>query len=361
MSNASIDQGVLQDEEPHRLEVALLLLLAALGVVANLAVLALVAALPRLRRASNAFVCHQCLLDLLKSAYCLPFAQSLVTHTHSPVWCGLVGGSYIVLVTSSAFNQLATVMNEAYHLADLAMKNEDSRSWCCVIFGIFTIWFGSVIMNLGVAFIPGNLSFNRQREQCIFIHGITQNFVLQMLWVVLMSMATALTLMYLHKFRMDIKRVGYYRLSTLVRTTFKIDPLDNAPARQEEQRDRRHIQQVQRLMRRKFRLMLANTSIFLAFWYPLFVLSAVDWRSRVPHSVYKALTLLAWSNSSISPFILTFFIRSDTCCHDNPLEVTDAQVEEYLFEEEHRAAKHIGSREQGGQGSWTQSPQQQSD
>ena len=91
---------------------------------------------------------------MIQSAFCLPFAQSLIGEVH-PLMCTMMGSSYVVCVTTSSFNLLALVMNESYHFSDKVLSMQESRNYSCVIFGVFMIWFSSIIMNLGVAFIPG--------------------------------------------------------------------------------------------------------------------------------------------------------------------------------------------------------------
>ena len=303
--------------EPNSSEVAFLIVVATIGMVGNLGILAAILVVSRLRRASNAFIFHQSVLDFLKSAYCLPFAQTLVGHTPQG-FCSVLGGSYIVFVTTSAFNLLALVMNESYQFADLTLGIKDSRNYCCVIFGIFIIWFSSIIMNLGVAFIPGNPSFDREMGHCIFVYGVTRNYVLHVLWIVLITLATSLTFAYLRMLYMDIKKSSYYRMNTLIRHTISIDTNVRTASqrRRSEVREKHHIKHVQSITRKKLALLIILVVLFVLFWYPLFSLSTVDAHFQVPPAYYKALTMFAWSNSALTPFMLFFLIKSGCCCHD---------------------------------------------
>ena len=309
------DRSQIEDPNPEQYEVALLIVLGTVGMVANFAILVVIMVLTNLRRASNAFLAHHCLLDLLKAGFCLPFAQTMVSD-HPPLFCSMLGGSYIVLVTSSTFNLLAVVMNEAYLFSDLTLGVKDSRNYCCVVFGIFIIWFASIIMNLGVAFIPGNPIYDRRVGHCIFIYGLTRNYVLHMLWITLISMGVGMTCMYLHKFRLDIKRTSYYRLSTLVRATVTIDSKARTSSQRHasEIREKLHVEFVQRITMRKLCLLVLLVMVFIVFWYPLFFLTIVDPNFAAPTQLYKALTMLAWSNPSLSPFIIMLFIKRGRCC-----------------------------------------------
>ena len=309
------DRSELQDPQPEQYEVALLIITGTIGMIANFAIIVIILVLTNLRRASNAFLVHHCLLDFLKAGFCLPFAQTMVSD-YDPMFCSLLGGSYIVVVTSSTFNLLAVVMNEAYLFSDLTLGVKDSRNYCCVIFGIFMIWFASIIMNLGVAFIPGNPIYDRRVGHCIFIYGITRNYVLHMLWISLISLGLGLTCMYLHKFRIDIKRTSYYRLSTLVRATVTIDSKATTSTQRHvsEIREKLHVEFVQRVTMRKLCLLVFLVALFITFWYPLFILSIVDPHFNAPSRLYKALTMLAWSNPSLSPFIIMYFIKKACCC-----------------------------------------------
>ena len=103
------------------IEVASLIIVASVGMLGNFGVVVVILALRSLRRASNAFIVHHSLLDFLKAAYCLPFAQTLVSN-QPETYCTLLGSSYIVFVTTSAFNLLAMVMNEAYQVLHLCIN-----------------------------------------------------------------------------------------------------------------------------------------------------------------------------------------------------------------------------------------------
>lgn len=85
--------------------------------------------------------------------------QSLL-HKEPPADCAILGATYIVFITASAFNILAITINELYHFTNVVVGNEPSNK-CCVLFGLGIIWFASIIINLGVAFLPGTPKFDR--------------------------------------------------------------------------------------------------------------------------------------------------------------------------------------------------------
>ena len=247
---------------------------------------------------------------------------------HQPTMlCSILGGSYIVFVTTSAFNLLALVMNEAYQFYDLMMSIKDSRNCCCVIFGVFTIWFSSIIMNLGVTVIPGNPSYDRNLGHCVFIYGITRNYVLHMLWMVLVSMALGCTTFYIRKLHLDIKSSSYYRMTTLVRATVTIDTnVRTASQRRQSQfKEKHHVKHVIHVTKKKLITLILFVTSFILFWYPLFTLTATDPYVNAPPYVYKIVTMLAWSSPTMTPFLLFFMIRSGCCCQpdDVPSSMLD--------------------------------------
>jgi len=66
-----------------------------------------------LRSVSSIFVLHGCLLDAVKCLYSVPFATSLLRRG-PPNSCAVLGGSFVLLVTASAVNIVATVCSETY-------------------------------------------------------------------------------------------------------------------------------------------------------------------------------------------------------------------------------------------------------
>ena len=309
-------------EGDHTGIAALLIFVATVGMIGNFTITVAILILRDLRRASNAFLFHHCFLDFVKSGYCLAFAYSIISK-QEPVQCNVLAGSYIVFVTASAFNLLALVMNESYQFTDLTLGIQtESRNYCCVIFGVFIIWFASFILNLGVAFIPGNPSYDTKKGHCIFIYGITRNYILHILWITLITMAILLTSMYLRKLHNDIKRSSYYRLSTLIRATVCVDTKAESTTqrRKSEVREKNFVAQVEKLSKQRLCLLMLLTSFFVTFWYPLFILTTVDPAFQARPQAYKGLSIFAWSNPAITPFICMFFIKKQCCCCPNYMD-----------------------------------------
>lgn len=335
-SNSSLPEpSHIPDHLGNNLEVAILIIVATIGMIGNFGIIIVVMLLTSLRRASNAFLVHHSVLDLLKSAYCVPFAHTMIGND-MPQFCGSLGASYIVFVTASAFNLLGMVMNEAYQFADLTIGIKDSRNYCCVIFGVFIIWFSSIIMNLGVAFIPANPSFDREMGHCIFVYGVTRNYVLHLLWIVLITLALVLTSVYLRMLHTDIKRSSYYRMATLLRATMTIDTSARTATqrRKSEVKTKHHVKHLQRVTMHKLYLLILMTAMFTAFWYPVFIVTASDPLFSVSPSIYKALTIFAWSNPTLTPFVHFLFIKTACCCREQDPEMPPTPILEPAGEEE---------------------------
>ena len=95
------------------IEAMFLLSAASIGFVMNVIVVTSVVTARRRRTVGSVFVVHGCLLDAVKCLYSVPFATSLLRRG-PPDSCAVLGGSFVLLVTASAVNILATVCGEAY-------------------------------------------------------------------------------------------------------------------------------------------------------------------------------------------------------------------------------------------------------
>lgn len=74
MLRNEISSQILSPEYAENRAVALLIF-SVLGLLGNCAVLLTVLSLKRLQKAQNSFLIHQCLLDGIKSAYCIVFSR----------------------------------------------------------------------------------------------------------------------------------------------------------------------------------------------------------------------------------------------------------------------------------------------
>jgi len=95
------------------IEALFLLITAAVGFFLNVIVIACLVSVRSRRSVSSLFVLHGCLLDAIKCLYSVPFATSLLRRG-PPHCCAVLGGSFVLLVTASAVNIVATVCSEAY-------------------------------------------------------------------------------------------------------------------------------------------------------------------------------------------------------------------------------------------------------
>lgn len=278
--------------------------IAGIGILSNLLLLLTFCFLKNLRRPMNAFLLHQCLLDGIRSAYCIPFS---VVNVYRPTICSALAGTYIVLVTCASFNLLAIVMNEAYSFSDITLGVNASQNCCCVWFALVVIWFTAIITNLGVAFMPGGRSI----EQCRFTMGVTNNYVLHVVWLLLETMAILMTVAFLCQLAKDISKCNYYRLSTLVRATVSIDPSirTNSQRRQSVMVDKRNVRDTVKMMTYKLRVLSAYTALFVVACLPLLTLYAIEPLVDAPRLVYKFLSILAWSQPLITPFAVYSLIK----------------------------------------------------
>jgi len=95
------------------IEAMFLLSAASVGFVLNMGVITCLITVRARRTVGSIFVIHGCLLDAIKCLYSVPFATSLLRRG-PPDSCAVLGGSFVLLVTASAVNILATVCSEAY-------------------------------------------------------------------------------------------------------------------------------------------------------------------------------------------------------------------------------------------------------
>jgi len=107
------DRGLFSKLPDEVIEAMFLLGTAAVGFFLNIVVIACVVTVRSRRTISSVFVVHGCLLDAIKCLYSIPFATSLLRRG-PPHSCAVLGGSFVLLVTASAVNILATVCSEAY-------------------------------------------------------------------------------------------------------------------------------------------------------------------------------------------------------------------------------------------------------
>lgn len=324
----------------HKIEAGLMFTMAAVGGVGNLGIVMAILCCQKFRSSVTAFLCHHSLLDFLKAIYCVPFGYSLL-HGREPNHCNLIGASYIVIVTTSAYNLLGLIVNEEYQLTDYGPKRQSN--YCCVLFGVFMIWFSSVLLNLGVAFIPGNPEYNYDIGNCIFTYGIPNNFVLHVLWMVLMT--AAILLAYLCSFilyRKIVRRSRGHKWAYIHRSVSReinspsgsTESINNADSDDDVLQPRRCYAH---LHLRRVIIMASLITAFVVFWYPVFILTLADPKYRGPKKLYQALTILAWSQPVITPVFSILILHDIGCIHhmsrdvyvnEIPLHTTNETIEQ---------------------------------
>ena len=279
-------------------EALYLYILAATGFMLNLTVVACIIMYKPLRRMTNAFIIHECVLDMVKCMYCVPFATSLLRDI-APSFCTVLGGSYVVIVTASGFNIVAMVCCEAYTFSESNVGGEGRGSFCCIAFGILMVYLGSVIIHLGPTIIGGDFNYNDLIGNCIFVYGTIKSYVVHAMWIVIMTLAMVGAVYYLMFFYRHVQAHSTHRLATLVRASIAIS--------QGNVINSADIRRVVRDSLSRTRVLLIITVLFVLCWYPLFVLTLVDPMFKQPKKIYKLLTFIAWSNAAINPVVFLLF------------------------------------------------------
>ncbi|KAK3792591.1 hypothetical protein RRG08_009949 [Elysia crispata] len=331
-----------------------LIMVALVGGIGNLLTMGVTLACPTFRHMSSAFLFHHCLLDAIKSGLCVPFGLSLLMASHIP-HCDVLGAGYILLMTVSAYNLLALVVNEEYQCSFVSQRFQHAKhhppnmspghrgtahdgeggDGCCIAFGVVIIWFTTVLLHLGVAFLPGSSEYSPSVGNCIYRYGITKNYVIHVLWVILVTGAMVVAVSsFLHFFR--TLRSGarsrkwtllHKSLSSLSASYNNILPgngnqewqgrqvgssffAENMEAQMGEGEEtlyefddlstQKALQQAKRYLRRVY-IMLAMVVSFVICWYPLFLLTLVDVHFRQAPSLYRRLMILAWVQPVTTP------------------------------------------------------------
>ena len=299
---------------------------------------------PRYRKTTLAILCHHCFLDFIKALYCFPYGYSLLT-SHEIPYCHLVGSSYVFVMTTSAYNLLALVVNEEYSLnrsnsspyagdnCQITRDNSRTETFVktssndisyqkrhinnshgerhCVVFGIFIIWFMSLLLNLGVAIIPSNTTYIQEIGNCIFLYGVPDGFVLHVLWVTLVTMAIVLaTASFFHIYR-RISVLAKEAKWSYIHESLSNDIQDCLATDSEENNHRNH--QINRsdlqFHMRRILIFISMVTCFALFWYPLFFLTIFDPQFQEPSLLYKILSIVAWCQPVTTPLFSALVLR----------------------------------------------------
>lgn len=325
-------------------EAVVLLTVGLISTSGNLCALLVMIVYRGFRKASLAVLCHHCFLDLLKSLYCFQYGYSLLESTETP-YCNLIGSSYVFLMTTSAYNLVALVVNEEYELMNGDIQKSDR---CCVIFGIFIIWLISLLLNLGVAIIPSSTAYIKEIGNCIFKYGEPNSFVLHSLWIILVTVAIVLAF---YNFYHMYRRIVNYTKSMKWKYIHKsisgeFQSAQCAEAEEElilKKNSERYSNILGKQSHLQFHLrriviLVSMVTSFVLFWYPLFVLTIVDIRFYQQNILYKILTILAWSQPITTPIFCTIILRDiklreslirDISTNMLPLKPTEQSLNKY--------------------------------
>lgn len=304
---SSLEADPNKHKNENATEVAILFSVTAIGCLGNCVAIAMIAIFKKFRKSSTAFICHHCVLDLVKGFYSFMYGHHLL-YGLEVSFCNLVGASYLLLVTVSAYNLIAVVVNEEYELQCPPRSTEKNKY--CIMFGLSLIWFTCLLLNMGVVFLPKGTQYIPELGTCTFVYGSASNLVLRVLWMLLITIAIIFALSH---FIIMYRRIKYknndLKLIQDVQTRFS-EELDFEAFQNIKQQNLYDY-----IYLRRIEVLLLMVITFIVFWYPLFFLILVDHKFQQPISVYKILTLLTWCHPATTP-LFTFYILYDMCKKD---------------------------------------------
>lgn len=270
-----------------------------LGAIGNFICVLVLIFRTKCKTVSLAIFGHHCFLDFLKSLFCFPYGWNTIFGQKIP-YCGLIGSSYVLLMTTSAYNLLALVVNEEY--ATFSTNQEGDFS--CALFGVVFVWFTSFILNLGISLIPANTFYIDEVHTCMFVYGKPESYVLHVLWIGLVTCAIVLSFKTFY--------CSYKRMSVLMKRS-KWDALHKSlsqeihflPSVDQICNNQTHYQ----FHSRRILVYISLVTSFALFWYPLFLLTIVDYQFSEPKALYKTLTVFAWSHPTLTPIFCFLLMR----------------------------------------------------
>ncbi|CAG2220778.1 unnamed protein product [Mytilus edulis] len=189
--------------------------------IGNFSCMVLIVCHRKFRKTTIVILCHHCFLDLVKSLYLFPYGYSLMTSLPAP-YCNWIGSSYVFIVTTSAYNMMALVVNQDY---ELLLPRYKWRK----IHESLTDEFEKHL-DFNIEYGETDVSMKAQRKTIL----------------------------------------------SQLRTT------------------------------RIFMLIVIS---FIVFWYPLFILTLGDFHFNVTPSVYRILTIIAWSHPITTPILCSLVLR----------------------------------------------------
>nr|BAI44328.1 4656HH [Dugesia japonica] len=286
----------------YNLEVAILYSIAALGIILNFVQTLCILIEKEIRNLLSAFLIHGAIINAVLASYCVVFALSLHDKSFQNL-CKYLGSSYIVIMTANIFNLIAIIASEVYKLnfyeCDLNNNNSKYNNICCVIFGLSIVYVSSLILHLGPTLIGGNFNFDSQTGFCLFIFGQTKNYVVFVVWIIIVTLVLAACTYYLISLHSNLNRLIYQHSTISSRTSL--------------QKNQKVTDELILTKSRAWTLSCV-TGLHVLCWYPLFGLLISDKNFLIPIGLYRALTCLAWSNSFLEPLIYLLLDRKMIRC-----------------------------------------------
>lgn len=145
--------------------------------------------------------------------------------------------------------------------------------------------------------------------------ALPQSYVVQTMWIVIMTLAMAGAVYYLIYFDRHVRANSSHRLAALVRASVAISRGNTSIVTGE-----RLVRAVVRRTLSRSRVLIVVTVLFIVSWYPLYILTLIDPKFQQPTKIYKLLTFVAWSNPALNPVVLILFdsnidaLRRIWCC-----------------------------------------------
>ncbi|XP_059475849.1 uncharacterized protein LOC132196918 isoform X1 [Neocloeon triangulifer] len=338
------------------LEAGIIFSLCALGMGANLALMALILAKRQLRRWSQGLLFHQAMVDCARAAILLPLGMSILRC--QPVnKCSLVETAFLLLVTVSTVNMLTTVLNdspvfpgdeqddelnemEASERGRLARRINSAPTVApllmdspqCVLFGTFMIWFTSITINLGPTFLSGalaaNSEVNHNTPSCPLVHGPFRHYILNVLWIIINVLCVALTLFHLHKLHRDLTKSNMQavRVAGLVSTMISVTGSSQeaggggGQGSEDHRRICNYIRRMEREGVQRVKMFMVITTAYVIFWGPLFLVTLLQ-PGRDANALSYEMTLhVAYVHAFVNPSLFVVLHRGlrhaaiDACC-----------------------------------------------
>ncbi|KAL8610904.1 hypothetical protein ACOMHN_056759 [Nucella lapillus] len=294
------DRGM--GSETHRQEAYYLFFMGAAGIALNLLVILTILVRRTLRKMTSAFLIHACFLNLLKSVYLIPFGVNLLGDV-PPEDCSFEGSSYVVIITTSAFNMVAMICAEAYTFGENNVGGKSRGSFCCVLFGVLMVYVSSVVLHLGPTLIGGYFQYNPEIGNCSFKMGEVTGYIANVMWICIVTLSLIAVAHFLCKMYKEIQQNQPNRVSMLVRSSITI--MDDAEAK----RNSCSIRVMVKEASHRAKIFVITVLAYVISWYPLFLLMLIDVDFKVSPKVYQAFSFIAWTQGSVEPIIYICFDR----------------------------------------------------